>query len=344
MNKEKTGIKTLLIVGLIIVAAYGCSFSEKIKQIITSISMGISEVGFNHKIHVTDEEISCDMCHADYETSKAAGMPADNTCTTCHDLEETETKDLLGKLIQEDGTLLINKRIMFKDTIFNHKLHTVDNNIECSKCHFDIERSTIIGKGQIPRMDTCLTCHQENKGNCKMCHSIITGLSFKPDSHKESWGNFHKRVKDSNYNFRDNKCNICHTENRCVKCHNERQPENHTGFWRQKGHGKFVSINRESCAVCHTTSYCVKCHAETRPRTHIGTWGRGQQQHCVTCHLPLGQEDGCRLCHMTGTPGHALASAKPDTHSPGMNCRQCHGAGQALPHIDKGDDCNICHK
>jgi hypothetical protein len=27
-----------------------------------------------------------------------------------------------------------------------------------------------------------------------------------------------------------------------------------------------------------------------------------------------------------------------------MNCRQCHGMTAPLPHVDKGDDCNACHR
>ena len=48
------------------------------------------------------------------------------------------------------------------------------------------------------------------------------------------------------------------------------------------------------------------------------------------------------VCHKD-TRSHALAAPKPAWHTPAMNCRQCHGVSQPLPHVDKGDNCNLCH-
>ena len=78
-----------------------------------------------------------------------------------------------------------------------------------------------------------------------------------------------------------------------------------------------------------------------RPDSHGGNWGGTQSVHCLTCHFPLSGES-CAVCHK-GTPSHLEAAPKPDWHTPAMNCRQCHGVGQPLPHVDKGDDCNACH-
>jgi hypothetical protein len=43
-------------------------------------------------------------------------------------------------------------------------------------------------------------------------------------------------------------------------------------------------------------------------------------------------------------PSHSTAAPQPPSHSPGMNCRQCHGISAPLPHVTKGEDCNICHQ
>jgi hypothetical protein len=63
--------------------------------------------------------------------------------------------------------------------------------------------------------------------------------------------------------------------------------------------------------------------------------------HCLTCHEQL-SESACSVCHK-GTPDHRLAAPKPANHTAGLNCRQCHGHGQPLPHVDNGTDCNSCH-
>jgi hypothetical protein len=34
----------------------------------------------------------------------------------------------------------------------------------------------------------------------------------------------------------------------------------------------------------------------------------------------------------------------PPGHTPGMNCRQCHGLTAPLPHADNGSECARCHR
>jgi hypothetical protein len=102
-------------------------------------------------------------------------------------------------------------------------------------------------------------------------------------------------------------------------------------------------MDRESCAVCHQRDFCDRCHASTEPMNHVGAFGGTLSTHCLGCHFPLSAEEGCGVCHKA-TPSHLLAAPKPPDHVPGMNCLQCHGIQQPLPHVDKGDDCNTCHK
>ena len=68
---------------------------------------------------------------------------------------------------------------------------------------------------------------------------------------------------------------------------------------------------------------------------------------CNACHGggATFKEFDCATCHRD-TPSHALETTLPAGHTPGMNCRQCHGPGlsQPFPHVDNGDDCNDCHQ
>jgi hypothetical protein len=125
------------------------------------------------------------------------------------------------------------------------------------------------------------------------------------------------------------RCSLCHTESTCTTCHQESPPENHNNFWRIRGHGIAAQMDRGNCATCHRADSCDRCHAEVLPQNHGG-------------RFPL-QSNGCIVCHK-GTPSHALATPLPPSHNPGMNCRQCHGVDQPLPHVDNGANCTMCHQ
>ena len=42
--------------------------------------------------------------------------------------------------------------------IFNHKVH-VDKKVECSACHADMTKVGLATRQQLPKMETCLSCH-----------------------------------------------------------------------------------------------------------------------------------------------------------------------------------------
>ena len=108
-------------------------------------------------------------------------------------------------------------------------------------------------------------------------------------------------------------------------------------------------MDRQGCAVCHEPDSCDRCHAEVLPMNHRGLWGAPQDSHCLSCHFPL-QSEGCIVCHKDAA-SHLLATPLPlnplppiPPHNPAMNCRQCHGISAPLPHMDKGDECTLCHR
>jgi hypothetical protein len=151
----------------------------------------------------------------------------------------------------------------------------------------------------------------------------------------------HGRVARAHSEATADRCVLCHTESTCSACHQVQAPDNHTNYWRERGHGITAMIDRENCQACHEPMSCERCHADVKPRNHVGNWGAPHDTHCLVCHQPLSQE-GCVACHATAK-SHLLAAPKPSDHYPGMDCRACHGLSQPLPHVDNGDDCNACH-
>ena len=169
----------------------------------------------------------------------------------------------------------------------------------------------------------------------------VIDQEWKPPTHDDSWTRAHGPRARAGSRAPLDSCALCHREDTCAECHRVEQPLSHTQGFRLKGHGLLASMDRGSCAVCHEPSSCEACHAETLPLSHGGMWGGTKSLHCLTCHTPL-EQNGCAVCHK-GTPSHALAPPKPDWHDPAMNCTACHGHGEPLPHVDNGENCNLCH-
>jgi len=301
---------------------------------------------FSHKIHVTDQALECSTCHTKAEKEDHAGMPAGlKKCMVCHeggDEEKPENRKLAA-LVGEKPEWS-NVTAMPEDVKFSHKRHVTDAKVACNECHKGIESSTGITDEVALNMDTCMDCHtKKNASNeCSTCHTS-TRLETPPPNHRLNWKQNHGPVMRTADDGFGNKCSLCHTQESCEACHSIEAPASHTDFWRHRMHTISAQTDRSQCATCHRDDFCDRCHRDTAPVTHKASWGAPQDQHCLSCH-DNPDPTSCTFCHKEGTPSHNDAADKPSWHNSGMNCRQCHGNGQPLPHPDNGDNCNDCHR
>lgn len=294
---------------------------------------------FPHAIHV-EEGLDCSDCHGD-ATEEEPGMPVAAQCQLCH-----EELDLEKPPEKHAATLMAARAERVGpwdggDVIFAHPAHLAAG-MECTTCHEGIEQSERVRIEQRLSMDDCMACHAQRgaANECATCHVEIRS-DVAPQNHEFNWRKAHGQAARAEGQRRMDRCILCHKENECITCHTQELPENHTNFWRLRGHGVAASMDRQSCAVCHREDSCSSCHAEVAPLSHSGSFGGSQSTHCLGCHFPL-QSQSCFVCHKS-TPSHQLAPPKPPDHTPGMNCIMCHGNGAPLMHADKGDNCNLCH-
>lgn len=303
-------------------------------------------LAFNHAIHVK-EGIECTDCHAGVEESDDPGMPGAAQCQLCHEnLDKEKPPEKRVASLFSDGTFRASHATRLSDEVlFSHKAH-VGRGQECAACHKGIETSERIGPEMRIDMNGCIACHSAKPSSvaaasdCAACHKEIR-KDAKPESHLHNWRKMHgQSVRDRSEKTGD-RCSLCHTESTCTSCHADTLPESHNNFWRNRGHGIAAEMDRVSCAVCHRPDSCERCHADTLPTSHTGMWGAPRDNHCLSCHFPL-QGETCVVCHK-GTPSHSMATPMPSWHNPGMNCRQCHGVTQPLPHVDNGSTCTTCH-
>ena len=183
-----------------------------------------------------------------------------------------------------------------------------------------------------------------NETSCQTCHDDGRTRQTPPPGHNQAWKRDHG-VWIKKFGFKpDSECRLCHTESHCSSCHQQEKPRNHTEFWRLKGHGLAVGLDRSSCLTCHRgADFCQRCHADTKPISHTAAWGSPSNRHCLSCHFPLTSVggEGCAVCH-TGTPSHNLTPKQPVNalHVAGANCISCH---TPLKHPENGISCTTCH-
>ena len=305
---------------------------------------GFGGPAFSHRTHVTEKKLQCADCHADYETSAKAGMPVAEICAPCHgDKDRLKPPQERADAFFKNGELVASNVTQISDEIvFSHQVHEAKG-VTCAECHRGIEDSQRVTDKLAIGKPECMDCHARRgiSNECSVCHQQIR-RDVAPESHRLNWTALHGQSVHSDARTRSD-CNLCHTENQCSTCHQEVAPSSHTNFWRQRGHGIASGIDRDTCRACHHVDFCDRCHQEAAPRSHTGSFASARQSHCITCHTPVSSEDSCFVCHK-GTPSHFLATSLPSSHNTGMNCRQCHGAGQPLQHVDNGDNCVTCHR
>ncbi len=316
-----------------------------------SLQNGEKPFAFSHKLHVDDQGLGCADCHTKWDKSDDPGMPSAKQCALCHadiDAQKPPEKQI-SQLFDGDKFKAKLYSDLPAENVFTHQKHA-GRDSECLVCHAAVAKSDAVEPSMRLGMDDCQKCHTERKGptDCAACHQTIR-LDVPPPNHGAQWKREHGRVmRAHNQDARAERCDTCHSAASCLQCHRSEAPENHDSYWRQRGHGLSASMDRRSCSACHEPESCQACHSENAPANHTGNWGAPTDRHCLTCHEPLRYEESCQICHKS-TPSHALATPLPISsppippHLPGMNCRQCHGNGQPLPHADNGDSCTGCH-
>jgi len=119
-------------------------------------------VPFSHKHHVFGLGLDCRYCHTSVENSAFAGVPATETCMTCHS-QIWKQAPLLAPL---RNSLAKNERLPWhrvNDTpdfvFFDHRVH-VSHGIGCATCHGQLDQMPLAWQSHSLYMKWCLDCHR----------------------------------------------------------------------------------------------------------------------------------------------------------------------------------------
>lgn len=152
----------------VVVLYAGVTFSRS--PLNTRVTMPLEQPApFSHKHHAWELGIDCRYCHTSVEKSSYAGIPATETCMSCHSQIWTNS-DLLAPVRDsynnntplrfatgEIGWNKVNSLPAF--VYFDHSIH-VDRGINCNTCHGPIQEMQLTFKGNDFQMRWCLECHR----------------------------------------------------------------------------------------------------------------------------------------------------------------------------------------
>ncbi len=118
---------------------------------------------FSHRHHAEQLRIDCRFCHTSVENSSFAGMPATETCMTCHSGIFTDSP-MLAPVVDSARTgipMRWNRVNNLPDYVyFEHSVH-VTHGIGCTTCHGEVGNHNLMQKAQTLHMTWCLDCHRD---------------------------------------------------------------------------------------------------------------------------------------------------------------------------------------
>ncbi len=167
-------------------------------------------VPFSHQHHVAGLGIDCRYCHTSVETAAFAGMPATETCMSCHSQVWTDAP-LLAPVRQ---SLAGQERLRWTRVhdlpdfvYFNHSIH-VNKGIGCSTCHGPVHQMPIAWQDQTLFMKWCLECHRDPARFIRP-RSEVFNLDWRPPPDQLAQGrNLVERRHVNRAQLTD--CSMCH--------------------------------------------------------------------------------------------------------------------------------------
>lgn len=119
-------------------------------------------VPFSHQHHVQALGLDCRYCHTAVETSSDAGMPATQTCMTCHSQiwKDAPMLSPVRASLALDRPLVWNRVHHLPEYVyFHHGVH-VAHGVGCVSCHGRVDEMPLVRKERSLRMGWCLGCHR----------------------------------------------------------------------------------------------------------------------------------------------------------------------------------------
>ncbi len=200
------GVGTVLVVGVSWAVYWGPTVTG-VKQ------FRQQPIPFSHQRHVQGNGIDCRYCHTTVETSAFAGIPATETCMTCHSQILTD-QPMFAKVHEswDSGKPMEWTRVNdVPDFVyFDHSIH-VNRGVGCSECHGNVEEMRLTYKAESLHMGWCLQCHKAPEKYLRPKSEIFNTAYEHPKKKEDQLEMGRKLVEE--YQIRKEQllnCSVCH--------------------------------------------------------------------------------------------------------------------------------------
>lgn len=250
--------------------------------------------------------------------------------------------------------------------VFSHKVHVVDQGLDCSMCHYTEEGAT---RPLPPDASQCALCHDgldEDKPEHRRASAFFVAESDAPDAPlalRPGLPRFSSEV------LFDHTAHSAAMGDDCLACH--------VGFDQSERLSERDAVRMANCVSCHEergrVDSCSVCHSEIderwAPPSHDVAWtmlhgSASRDVHppsasdCMLCHT----RSSCTECHQSTPPanhdeyfrlrGHGvfadLSRESCDTCHRSDSCIQCHETARPISHhaafgSPRNGHCVTCH-
>lgn len=169
------------------------SFEKKAEMKVQTGDHAPLRTNFSHNLHLlADQRVKkrfeggkdCSFCHAFKDGGKRVEKPGHAQCCDCH--TEARVEPNMTDCAGCHNRPLHDRSPRSKVRKFSHADHKTDPEsggaLDCMRCHFEVPKAKQVSKLQLPKMDTCIECHQGeiafDYAECLRCHG--EGIEKKP--------------------------------------------------------------------------------------------------------------------------------------------------------------------
>ncbi len=199
-RKRANAIARLIVIGipLIIIGAWTVFYAFARSDFWTRVDVPVDQtVPFSHKHHVGGLGIDCRYCHTSVEQSSFAGIPATETCMTCHS-EIWKDAPMLQPVRDSWQTGRPLKWTRVHDlpdyTYFDHSIH-VNKGVACATCHGQVNEMTLTWKTKELYMRWCLDCHRQPERFLRPTTQVVD-MNYQPPRDQLAFG---RRLLEQNH-------------------------------------------------------------------------------------------------------------------------------------------------
>jgi hypothetical protein len=168
-------------------------------------------IPFSHQHHAGVLGIDCRYCHTSVESARFAGLPATETCMTCHSQVWTNA----AMLAPVRTSLAARRPLRWRRVhtlpgyvYFDHSIH-IAKGVGCSTCHGRVDQMPLVRQVAPLTMAWCLDCHRHPQDNLRP-RSAVFDMTWTPESQQPEEGRRLLREYHVQTAAKLTDCSICH--------------------------------------------------------------------------------------------------------------------------------------